>query len=311
MCIFLLLSPIILYSIGSSKINSFQSLKIQNNKYVIRVISSNIDLEKFYGNSDTVEVISDLIEISEPDPNTKMIFLWPEGIIPNINQKEFKEFNFLFEKKFNENHLLAIGINSFLKDENENKFYNTFSIYDNKLHLIDDYKKVKLVPFGEFLPFEKILGRIGLKSLSNNYQSFNKGKFREIISIDNEEFKFKILPLICYEIIYSGNIFKDNNFDYIVNVSEDGWFGDSIGPHQHFTHSIFRAIERSANNGISAIINPTGITEKKIELEQIGYIDFYETRVLNETIFSRYGNKMFLNIILLYIFLIFSFNRIF
>ena len=316
-CIFLLLSPIILYSIGSSKINSFQSLKIQNNKYVIRVISSNIDLEKFYGNSDTVEVISDLIEISEPDPNTKMIFLWPEGIIPNINQKEFKEFNFLFEKKFNENHLLAIGINSFLKDENENKFYNTFSIYDNKLHLIDDYKKVKLVPFGEFLPFEKILGRIGLKSLSNNYQSFNKGKFREIISIDNEEFKFKILPLICYEIIYSGNIFKDNNFDYIVNVSEDGWFGDSIGPHQHFTHSIFRAIEsgkyilRSANNGISAIINPTGITEKKIELEQIGYIDFYETRVLNETIFSRYGNKMFLNIILLYIFLIFSFNRIF
>ncbi len=316
-CIFLLLSPIILYLIGSSKIKSFQSLKTQNNNYIIRVISSNIDLEKFYGNSDTAEVINDLIEISEPDLNTKMIFLWPEGIIPNINQKEFKEFNFLFEKKFNENHLLAIGINSFLKDENENKFYNTFSIYDNKLNLIDDYKKVKLVPFGEFLPFEKILGRIGLKSLSNNYQSFSKGKFREIISLDDEEFKLKILPLICYEIIYSGNIFRNNNFDYIVNVSEDGWFGDSIGPHQHFTHSIFRAIEsgkyilRSANNGISAIINPTGIIEKKVELEQIGYIDFYETRVLNETIFSRYGNKMFLNIILLYIFLIFSFNRIF
>ena len=98
MCIFLLLSPIILYSIGSSKINSFQSLKIQNNKYVIRVISSNIDLEKFYGNSDTVEVISDLIEISEPDPNTKTIFLWPEGIIPNINQKNSKNLIFCSKK---------------------------------------------------------------------------------------------------------------------------------------------------------------------------------------------------------------------
>ena len=64
-CIFLLLSPIILYLIGSSKIKTFQSLKTQNNNYIIRVISSNIDLEKFYGNSDTAEVINDLIEISE------------------------------------------------------------------------------------------------------------------------------------------------------------------------------------------------------------------------------------------------------
>ena len=106
------------------------------------------------------------------------------------------------------------------------------------------------------------------------------------------------------------------NFDYIINVSEDGWFGDSIGPHQHFTHSVFRAIEsgkyllRSANNGISAIINPTGNIENKVEFGQAGYIDFKDKKVFKETIFSKYGNKMFLVIILLYIFLIFSFNRI-
>ena len=79
---------------------------------------------------------------------------------------------------------------------------------------------------------------------------------------------------------------------------------------------MFRAIEsgkyllRSANNGISAIINPTGVIEKKIDIGQTGYLDFDETRVYNETVFSKYGNKMFLIIILLYIFLIFSFNRI-
>ena len=153
-----------------------------------------------------------------------------------------------------------------------------------------------------------------MKSLTNNYQSFSAGEIREIISI-NDNFDIKILPLICYEIIYSGNIFNDSNFDYIINVSEDGWFGNSIGPYQHFVHSIFRAIEngkyliRSANNGISATINPIGIIEKKIEFGQSGYIDFYERRVFNETLFSKYGNKMFLFIILLYIFLIFSFNR--
>ena len=90
----------------------------------------------------------------------------------------------------------------------------------------------------------------------------------------------------------------------------------SIGPDQHFAHSVFRAIEsgkylfRSANNGIAAIIDPMGLVEKKIPLEKTGYIDFSEKRLPETTLFSLHGNKMFLIIILLYIFLIFSFNRI-
>ena len=314
--VFLLLSPIILFTLGSSKIKNFQLSNTTANDYIIRVVGSKIDLNRFYGDADTSEVIIELIELSQPDPDIKTIFLWPEGVIPNINQSEIKNFISFFDENFGKNHLFIIGINSFQKDKNENKFYNTLSIYDNKLNLITDYKKVKLVPFGEFLPYENILGRIGLKSLTNNYQSFSNGKNREILSISKKNFEIKILPLICYEIIYSGNIFKDSNFDFIINLSEDGWFGDSIGPHQHFTHSVFRAIEsgkyllRSANNGISAIINPTGVIEKKIDIGQTGYLDFDETRVYNETVFSKYGNKMFLIIILLYISLIFSFNRI-
>ena len=316
-CVFFLLSPIALYTVGSSIIKSFNSSNIISNDYVIRIIGSQINLERFYGNSDTEEVINELIEISQPNLDTKTIFLWPEGIIPNVDQADIKNFNFLFNKKFGKNHLLAIGINSYKKSNNENYFYNTFSIYDYKLNLITDYKKVKLVPFGEFLPFEKILRKIGLRSLTNNYQSFSSGKKRDIIKIKDKNFDLKILPLICYEIIYSGDIFKNSDFNYIINISEDGWFGDSIGPYQHFTHSKFRAIEsgkyllRSANNGISAIINPIGFIESKIELSESGYIDFDKKSVFKETLFSRYGNKMFLIIILLYIFLIFSFNRIF
>ena len=315
-CIIVLLSPIILFSLGSSNIKSFQSSNIINNDYLIRIIGSNIDLNRFYGSSDTAEVINELIEISQPDMEIKTIFIWPEGIIPNVNQIELKKFEFLFKEKFNKNHLLAIGVNSYEKNNDKDHFYNTFSLYNHKLDLIKEYKKVKLVPFGEFLPFEKILKKIGLKSLTNNYQSFSSGKNREILSIDTSGFDLEILPLICYEIIYSGNIFKTSKFDYIINISEDGWFGDSIGPHQHFTHSIFRAIEsgkyllRAANNGISAVINPIGGMENKIEFRQSGYIDFKDKKFFKETIFSKYGNKMFLVIILLYIFLIFSFNRI-
>ena len=313
--IFLLIIPIIFYITGSFKIKSFQSLNLVKNDYVIRVLGSKIDIDRFYENTDALKVIKELITISKPDLGTKTIFLWPEGIIPNVHQSDLHEFKFLFDEKFNKNHLLFLGIN-INENDNRDEYYNSLSIYNHKLNLIDSYKKVNLVPFGEFLPFENFLGRIGLKSLTNNYQSFSAGKNREIIKINDNDFNLKVLPLICYEIIYSGKIFDNHNFDYIFNISEDGWFGNSIGPHQHFAHSIFRAIEsgkyiiRSANNGVTAIINPTGFVEKKLPLGKSGYVDFSEKRVSNTTLFSQHGNKMFLIIILLYIFLIFSFNRI-
>ena len=165
------------------------------------------------------------------------------------------------------------------------------------------------------MPAEKILKNIGLKSITNNYLSFSSGKERKILEIANKKLDLKILPLICYEIIYSGNLFKNPNFDLIVNISEDGWFGNTIGPEQHFTHSIFRAIEsgkyivRSSNNGIAAIINPLGIADKKLEFGQSGYIDLEEMKKIKTTTFSLYGNKIFGLLILLYIFLIFSFNK--
>ena len=212
--------------------------------------------------------------------------------------------------------MLAIGINS-KEDENKTiKHFNSLSIFDHNLNIINSYKKINLVPFGEFLPFEKLLKGIGLKTITNDYQSYSKGKERNIINLSYNNLSVKILPLICYEIIYSGKIFTNSNFDYIVNISEDGWFGKSIGPEQHFTHSIFRAIEsgkyvlRSANNGTTAIINPMGVIEQKVDINKSGYIDLSESRKTEMTLFAKFGNKIFGLIILLYIFLIFSFKKL-
>ena len=295
------------------------SLKIKANKisHTIRIIGSNISLNRFYKNIDTEAVINELISISSPTPN-KRFFIWPEGIIPNTYQDEIHLYHDIFDKSFDENHLIGLGITKkVFKGEEEQKFYNSFSIFDNKLNLIGNYNKIKLVPFGEFLPFEKILNTIGLKTITTNFGSFTKGDKRDVIEINNNLLeKIKFLPLICYEIIYSGNLIKNSNFDFIINISEDGWFGKSIGPKQHFTHSIFRAIEtgeyilRSSNNGMSAIINPLGEIEKKIEFGNSGYIDFEEKKDTHKTIFSIYGNKIFIILILLYIFLTISFNRI-
>jgi apolipoprotein N-acyltransferase len=137
-----------------------------------------------------------------------------------------------------------------------------------------------------------------------------------LLNIKNSKINLNLLPLICYEIIYSGKLSKDINYDYIINISEDGWFGNSIGPVQHFSHSIFRSIEngkyviRSTNNGISGIINPVGVVEQEVELGSTGNVELSKVRLVESTIFMIYGNKIFLMLILIYIFFIFSFNRI-
>ena len=303
------------YVFGSQKLEKFNNTEANKLNYKIRVISSNVNIDRFYKDIDSTSVINDLINISSPQINEKTIFIWPEGILPDILREQLKEYKFLFENEFNENHILSIGINKIKKENQIIKYFNSFTVYDHNLEILNSYNKIKLVPFGEFLPFEKILSLIGLKTITNNYQSYSRGENRNIIEVNKLNFTVRLLPLICYEIIYTGNIFDNRDFDFIVNISEDGWFGQSVGPHQHFAHSIYRAIEsgkyvlRSANNGITAIVNPLGVVEKQVGLNQSGFVDLLETKKIKSTIFSKYGNKIFIIMILMYIFLIISFNR--
>ena len=314
-CIFFLLITIIFYFYGSHSTKLFNQTKNSFIDHKVRIISSNIKLDRFYDNIDPITAIENLIEVSKPDKRKKTIFVWPEGILPGISQDKLIDYKWLFEKNFNENHIIVIGINSKSIEKSEIKYFNSLSVYDHNLNLLNAYNKINLVPFGEFLPLENILKNIGLKTLTNNYQSYSKGLERNIIKININNSSLKFLPLICYEIIYSGKIFNNSNFDFIINISEDGWFGQSIGPKQHFIHSIYRAVEsgkyvlRSANNGISAIINPLGVIEQEISFKDTGYIDFDQLKKTRPTIFSKFGNKIFGLIILLYIFLFFSFNR--
>ena len=314
-CILFFILTLSFYLFGFQRLEKFNNIEANNLNYKIRVISSNVSIDRFYKDIDPISVINDLIKISSPQNNEKTIFIWPEGILPDISKNQLREYKFLFENEFNENHILSIGINEIKKEGQIKKYFNSFTIYDHDLEILNSYNKVKLVPFGEFLPFKKILGLIGLKTITNNYQSYSRGAERNIIEVNKKNFSVRLLPLICYEIIYTGNIFDNRNFDFIINISEDGWFGQSIGPHQHFVHSIYRAIEsgkyvlRSANNGIAAIVNPSGVVEKKVGLNQSGFIDLFETKKIEPTIFSKYGNKIFIIIILMYIFLIFSFIK--
>ena len=311
---FILLSVVFLI-FGNVRNNNFNSQESVKNPYSIKAISSNISLDRFYSKQDELKIINELIEISDSKKIEPTIFLWPEGIISNSYLREMSVYKNLFLNNFGDDDLIIMGLNSMEMNNDKNLFFNSMAIFNNKLDVIANYNKVNLVPFGEFIPFESTLSLIGLKTITNSYQSFSSGKVRIPLNIKNSKINLSLLPLICYEIIYSGKLSKDNNFDYIINISEDGWFGNSVGPNQHFSHTIFRSIEsgkyiiRSTNNGISAIINPIGIVEQKVEFGSTGYVELSESKLVKSTPFMLYGNKIFLMLILIYIFLIFSFNR--
>ena len=314
-CLTFILIGIFFLVFGNMRLNDQNLISHKKNDFVIKVISSKIDIKRFYSFGNEKKILQELINLSAPDPNIASIFIWPEGILSSTNLEEVKKYKNLFVKNFSDNHLIVFGINHEVLNNNNLEIYNSLVVVDKNLNVINLYYKNKLVPFGEFLPFEKYLSLLGFRSITQGYQSFSKSKIRDVIDINNKFFNLSFLPLICYEIIYSGKLYKNPNFNFIVNISEDGWFGSSVGPHQHFVHSIFRSIEegksiiRSSNNGISAYIDPNGRVIKKIESTQGGVIEITNTVNKRETIFFKNGNNILFYLLLIYISFIFFINK--
>ena len=272
---FILILFIFIY--GSISINKNEKITnsiIEINKVHTKIISPNFDL-KYNLSINEVEVkLKKIIRYSDPDLNKNTLFIWPEGLFTGYDFSEIFQFKDLVKKSFAKDHLILFGINTI--EKNTGEYFNSLIVIDNEMKILHQYNKRKLVPFGEFLPFEKFLSKLNVKKITQGYGSFLSGKNQENIIINN----LNILPLICYEIIFPELIQQaDIKTNLIVNISEDGWFGDSIGPHQHFAKAIFRAIEsnsflaRSANKGISAIINNKGEILKKLNIGETGSIE--------------------------------------
>jgi len=314
-----------LFFLSLFTVNYFYGMyKISNSDYTfdqsinVKIISPNFSLKEYSINSE-FDQLKRLIQISEPEKDKKTLFIWPEGIFYESYLQNIVLYKDLFKDKFSENHLIILGINNFVntEDPNKKKYFNSLVILNHKLEILSVYNKINLVPFGEFLPFEKILSKFGLKKITSGYSSFSSGDERKIIKLNDKFNKKLILPLICYEIIYPGKIkTKNQNPNLIINISEDAWFGDSIGPYQHYAKAIYRSVEeglfiaRSANKGVSGFIDPNGKSVKFLDTSESGNVEYKMPQLTEATLYSSYGNKIFFLIILLYIFLTLIFKKI-
>jgi len=274
----------------------------------IKLVSPKFNIERFFIHEPIEDKINELLENSYP-LDKDVILVFPEGI---TNIEEINQLKNNFDNIFNQltdNSKIILGITL---DDGE-KIFNSLAVFNKEFEIEDKYNKNKLVPFGEFLPLEKFLSKLGLKKITHGYKSFSHSNDRNILSVGEISF----LPLICYEIIFSGALTKNkDNYDFILNISEDGWFGNSIGPDQHFSHSIFRSIEegkdilRVANNGISAHISSNGKVNKILNTTEKGNIEINSVSNDFPTFFSVYGNKIFFFLVFIYINLIFFLKKL-
>lgn len=172
--------------------------------------------------------------------------------------------------------------------------YNSVYAIDHDGSILATYDKLHLVPFGEYLPFQNALESIGLQQLTKVQGGFIAGDRQRSISLPRAP---RVVPLICYEVIFPGAaVPRDDRPGWIVNLTNDGWFGISPGPYQHLQQARLRAIEeglpivRAANTGISAIIDSTGRITAQLGLGVEGVLDGALPTALPPTIYARVGD---------------------
>jgi apolipoprotein N-acyltransferase len=182
-----------------------------------------------------------------------------------------------------------------LPGEAVGKFYNAIQVIDDQGTILGSYDKVHLVPFGEYVPrfLDALIRALGLRQFVHIPGGFEPAGKRMALAIPGLP---AVAATICYEAIFPGEILGDGpRPDLILNVTNDAWFGQTPGPHQHFAQARLRAVEeglpllRAANTGISAVIDPFGRIVEKLPLAVEAAIDSTLPVAEPATVYSRWG----------------------
>src|SRR5262249_48452825 len=182
-----------------------------------------------------------------------------------------------------------------------NRAYNSIYIIDQDGSVLSVYDKVHLVPFGEYLPFQDFMERLGFMQLTKVAGGFIPGDRRRMLTAPRAP---SFAPLICYEIIFPGAaVPAGERPGWMLHLTNDGWFGISSGPYQHFQQARLRAIEeglplvRAANTGISAVVDPVGRIVRSLPLGSEGVLDAPLPKPMAMTLYARFGDLLAMIII--------------
>lgn len=285
------------FGLGALRLMHHPTMPFDN--YTVRIVQPHIPQEQKWDNRQqwrNFEKYLALTRAENIDGKTPDFVLWPETAVaadlslsPEIAQH--------IGNSLGAGGIAILGNLRFAEKDGKQEYFNSATVIDSHAVVLSSYDKHHLVPFGEYIPYRSYMNVTPIAMAISGVGDFTPGAGPRTIAIGE---KPRFSPLICYEVIFPGAVADSKNRpDWLVNLTNDAWYGHTAGPYQHLAISRVRAIEeglplaRAANTGISAMIDPVGRITAEKALGDSGFIDAALPRPLAPTFYSRFKDFYF------------------
>lgn len=300
------------WSVGAARLGGSQTEFDDTVK--VRIVQPNIAQNRKWDPKYRTQIFTSLLELSDMATTPEVTgvkdvthVIWPESAIPFLLEANPQAKAKIAELLPPNVTLITGALRRALPgkpgEPDDTRARNSVLVLNHEGKTVASYDKAHLVPFGEYLPFAEYLEPMGLRQMVTLPGSFVAGFGPRTIVLETAP---PVSLLVCYEIIFPRAVIdRDKRPGWILNVTNDAWFGESIGPRQHFAQSRMRAIEegipvvRVANTGISAVIDAHGRSLKALPLGQRGVLDSALPRPIPATFYATFGDKVVSGLILM------------
>lgn len=268
----------------------------QNGDYTVRIVQANIPQTAKWEQDEQWRNLEKHALMSERTKPATFV-IWPETAVTS-DLEMFPEIAQYIGQRLPKNSIGILGaLRMSEKETGGYDYYNGVVMLDPKANVLATYDKFHLVPFGEYIPFRDKISFTPLALALSGIGDFTAGNGNQTVRIDDLP---AFSPLVCYEVIFPGAVSAfDDRPDFLVNVTNDGWYGISAGPYQHLEIARMRAVEeglplaRAANTGVSAIIDALGRKVATQGLGSAGTLDSILPAPLAPTPYVKWGDILF------------------
>jgi apolipoprotein N-acyltransferase len=268
-------------------------------KITVRLVQPHVAQDEKWSMENADAIFSSLLDQTSSGKKVSHI-IWPESAVPFLIDESAGARLRLDEALADDQTLITGAIRRSARSSTADYFTSIIS-FDGKGEVRSVYDKWRLVPGGEFLPFEWLLEPLGFKKLVTLPGGFKAGPGAGSIEVAGLG---RAGALICYEVIFPDRLLPEaQRPDLLINLTNDGWFGNSTGPYQHLAQARMRSVEqglpllRAANTGISASIDPMGRILDRTNLGQKTVLDVAIAKAMPVTPYGHYGDAVLLLLI--------------